>query len=320
MNIKKKGLNRGLDALLAGTTHKINNKNTAKDNNINNNLNLITDLNIQQLTAGRFQPRKIFQPEELSELVTSIKNQGILQPLIVRKLDLEKDNYEIIAGERRFRAATLAGLTEVPVIIKNVNDQDALTIALIENIQRENLNPVEEAIALDRLIKEFSLTHNEIATAVGKSRTVITNLLRILQLPHEIKQMLENNQLDLGHAKVLAGAPYEMQLKIANNIIESNLSVRATEELLKKSQTKNNFDFNRQEINNKSNKNKLYNKQYLDPDLSSLQRKLSEMLGAKTTIEALNKNGSGKGKLIIEYNSLEELNGILEHFESKLLI
>ncbi len=313
MNIKKKGLNRGLDALLAGTTNNLNN-NMDK----NNDINLITDLNIQQLTAGRFQPRKNFQPEELSELVGSIKNQGILQPLIVRKLD--KDNYEIIAGERRFRAATLAGLTEVPVIIKNVNDQDALTIALIENIQRENLNPLEEAIALDRLIKEFSLTHNEIATAVGKSRTVITNLLRILQLPHEIKQMLENNQLDLGHAKVLLGAPYEMQLKVANNIVDNNLSVRATEELLKKLQTKNNFDFNR-EINNhqknQSNKNKPYNKKYLDPDLSSLQRKLSEMLGAKTTIEVLNKNG--KGKLIIEYNSLEELDGILEHFESKLL-
>jgi ParB family chromosome partitioning protein len=127
--------------------------------------------------------------------------------------------------------------------------------------------------------------------------------------------MLENNQLDLGHAKVLLGASYEMQLKIANNIVESNLSVRATEELLKKLQTKNNFDFNQQNLKNKSNKNKPYNKQYLDPDLSSLQRKLSEMLGAKTTIEALNKNGSGKGKLIIEYNSLEELDGILEHFE-----
>lgn len=381
MNIKKRGLHRGLDALLKTDGHLIDKINhvsvSINDTNINtnailkngsNNLEInndktITILNIKRLNAGQFQPRKDFSHEELSDLVSSIKKQGILQPLIVRELNYNNnqkqdreqsdDNYEIIAGERRFRAAKIAGLTEVPVIIKNVGDRDALTIALVENIQRANLNPLEEALALDRLIKEFSLTHQEIAIAIGKSRTVVTNLLRILQLPYDIKQMLEKGQLELGHAKVLLGATYEKQLKIANNIIKNNLSVRATEELLKKLQIKNkinrsidnenfisnsinnikdnsiidnntnaNLNLKKQtnQLDNEYNRFKKNNFHYMDsgidPDLSSLERRLSEILGAKIVIETLkNSKNKGKGKLIIEYNSLEELEGILEHFE-----
>ena len=304
MNIKKRGLSRGLNALLSSKTiaEKIEqigqNNLTDLANNTSNLKNPVTNLVINKLVPGKFQPRQIIPSAELIELAESIKTQGILQPLIVRQLTT--GNYEIIAGERRWQAAKLAELKEVPVIVKNVNDKDALTIALIENIQRENLNPVEEAIALDRLAKEFSLTHNEVALAVGKSRASVSNLLRIISLPKEIKNMLEKQQLDLGHAKVLLGAPINLQLKIANKIIEENLSVRSTEQLLiklLKPQT------NLNSFNNISRSN-------LDPDVKKLQKKLSDSLGARVII--INK-AKGKGKLIIEYNSLEELEGILEH-------
>lgn len=333
MKSQKRGLNRGLNALLAGTgllnkttisadlatiteknsednSNAINNYQAQQAHRGSNDLN-INKLKINQLTPGQFQPRSFMHPEELSELVESIKTQGILQPLIVRKL--LNNQYEIIAGERRWQAANIAGLTEVPVIIKNVNNQDALTIALIENIQRSNLNALEEAIALDRLSKEFALTHNEIATAVGKSRTAITNLLRILQLPAEIKQMLEQNKLDLGHAKVLLGADYNLQLKIAHKIQENSLSVRATEQLLKELQTKLNTtasqDLSLIELGKQKNL-----KNTLDPDTYKLQQKLRELLGAKVIIETKTNNKHKKGKLIIPYNNLEELEGILEHF------
>lgn len=297
---KKRGLSRGLDALLA-IKHTTNNP---IDNN--NASNPISSLKVAQLVPGKFQPRASIAPSELMELVESIKMQGVLQPLIVRKLST--DQYEIIAGERRWRAATQAELKEVPVIIKNVSDKDALSIALIENIQRENLNPLEEAIALDRLAKEFTLTHNDVAIAVGKSRTAITNLLRILQLPVEIKHMLENQQLDLGHAKVLLGAPPHLQTQIANKIVTDNLSVRSTELLLSKYQQNIPTDFN---ATNQQHRSKLH--ATADPDLIKLQKHLSDTFGAKVTI--VTKNNKGKGKLIIEYNTLEELDGILENMK-----
>lgn len=297
---KKRGLSRGLDALLA-IKHTTNNP---MDNN--NSSNPISSLKVNQLVPGKFQPRASIAQSELMELVESIKIQGVLQPLIVRKLSTDK--YEIIAGERRWRAATQAELQEVPVIIKNVSDKDALSIALIENIQRENLNPLEEAIALDRLAKEFTLTHNDVAIAVGKSRTAITNLLRILQLPVEIKHMLENRQLDLGHAKVLLGAPPHLQIQIANKIIADNLSVRSTELLLSKYQKNIQTDFS---ALNQQHRSKLYTT--ADPDIIKLQKHLSDTFGAKVTI--VTKNNKGKGKLIIEYNNLEELDGILENMK-----
>lgn len=297
---KKRGLSRGLDALLA-IKHTTNNP--IDNDNTNNPIN---SLKINQLVPGKFQPRASIAPSELMELVESIKTQGVLQPLIVRKLST--DQYEIIAGERRWRAATQAELKEVPVIVKNVSDKDALSIALIENIQRENLNPLEEAIALDRLAKEFTLTHNDVAIAVGKSRTAITNLLRILQLPVEIKHMLENQQLDLGHAKVLLGAPPHLQTQIANKIVADNLSVRSTELLLSKYQQNIPTDFN---ATNQQHRSKLHST--ADPDIIKLQKHLSDTFGAKVTI--VTKNNKGKGKLIIEYNNLEELDGILENMK-----
>jgi len=299
MSQKKRGLSRGLDALLA-IKHTANN-----EINTNNSGNVIGHLTIDQLIPGKFQPRNSITQQELAELVDSIKTQGIIQPLIVRPLST--GNYEIIAGERRWRAATLAELTEVPVIIKDVNDKDALTIALIENIQRENLNPLDEAIALDRLAKEFALTHNEVAVAVGKSRTAITNLLRILQLPTGIKKLLETKQLDLGHAKVLLGAPVHLQLQFANKVVAENLSVRSTEQLVSKYQPDVTANLN----NTVNNKSKL--QLSCDPDVMKLAQQLSDTLGAKVNIVA--KNNSSKGKLIIAYNSLEELQGILEHIK-----
>ncbi len=298
MSQKKRGLSRGLNALLANKTtlEQVNLIDSTAPNNSSNLKNPVNNIAINKLTPGKFQPRHTMPPEELRELAESIKTQGILQPLIVRQLTSE--NYEIIAGERRWQAAKIAELKEIPAIIKNVNDKDALTIALIENIQRANLNPVDEAIALDRLAKEFTLTHNEVAVAIGKPRTSVSNLLRILNLPKEIKNMLEKQQLDLGHAKVLLGAPYNLQLKVANKIVEDNLSVRATEQLLAKlQQPVTGF------LNNTT-------KLMVDPDVKKLQKKLGDSLGAKVTI--INKS-KGRGKLVIEYNSLEELEGILEH-------
>jgi ParB family transcriptional regulator, chromosome partitioning protein len=289
MNVKKRGLSRGLNALLANSAV------TQSDNAVN----IVTNLAINKLVPGKFQPRTNILKEEIKELSDSIKTQGVLQPLIVRQIN--NDNYEIIAGERRWQAAKIAELKEIPVIIKNASDKDALTIGLIENIQRENLNPIEEAIALDKLAKEFFLTHNEIAFALGKSRTTISNLLRILALPKEVKKMLEERQLDLGHAKVLLSAPINLQLKIANKIIEDNLSVRDTELLLTK--------FQAVDLTHANNiKNKV--KSVLDPDIKKLQKNLSDTLGTKVTIVT---KAKGRGKLVIEYNNLEELEGILEH-------
>jgi ParB family chromosome partitioning protein len=335
MTQKKRGLSRGLDALLAGTglmhtttvdktplpltptSTKPATKSTKKTNNINqakkipvaantDNTAMVTSLKIAQLSPGKFQPRRAIPPEELAELVESIKTQGILQPLIVRKLTA--NSYEIIAGERRWQAAKLAKLQSVPTIVKQVNDQDALTIALIENIQRENLNPLDEAIALDRLTKEFCLTHNQVAAAVGKSRTGITNLLRVLQLPADIKALLEANKITLGHAKVILGAPNKFQLPLATKIVEQSLSVRAAEILLTQYQ---NLTNNFQQDNLQSGTAGV-DKDKLDPDIKQLQQKLSDTLGAKVSIA--NKS-NGSGKLIIKYNSLDELDGILEHIK-----
>lgn len=291
MNIRKRGLSRGLNELLSNKVFVEPNAIDAPYNTIN--------LLINKLTPGKFQPRKSISTQEVTELAESVKTQGILQPLIVRQL--ANDQYEIIAGERRWQAAKLAELKEVPVIIRNVTDKEALTIALIENIQRQDLNAIEEAMALDRLSKEFALTHAELAIAVGKSRTAVTNLIRVLNLPKEIKIMLEKQQLDLGHAKVIMNLPNNLQLQIANKIIENNLSVRATEQLLSKLQTNENI------LNTKADKSF---KLTIDPNIMKLQKRLSDHFGARVNI--LNKP-KGNGKLVIAYNSLDELEGILDH-------
>jgi ParB family chromosome partitioning protein len=298
---KKRGLSRGLNALLANSSYLNKNlsKKTEKVEQEIEQKAIITTLKIELLKPGQFQPRQEFVAEDLVELAESIKNQGILQPLVVRKLE---KNYEIIAVEIRRRDAKIAGLQDVPVVIKEAADKTALVMALIENIQRENLNPLEEAQALDRLAKEFDLTHAEVAQAVGKSRATVSNLLRVLTLKKEVKELLEKKQLELGHAKILVAIPGNLQLQIANKIISEQLSVRAAEEFINKFL---NQDTKKALINTQHNKS-------LDPDVQKLIRKISEKLAATVKIITL---ARGKGKLVIEYNSLDELQGILENME-----
>lgn len=324
MASKKHGLGRGLDALLMGVREKqemtasakereikqkeiapdeikkngnkdeINKNNTSKD--YVRLASGLSEVNIDRLSPGKYQPRQKIHPEELESLADSIRVQGILQPLVVRPL--EEDRYEIIAGERRFRAAQLAGLVTVPVIVKDVSNESAMAIALIENIQRENLNPLEEAIALDRLSKEFKLTHIQVAEAVGKSRATITNSLRLLLLTEEVKALLEQGEIEVGHAKVLLALKGKEQTDIARTVVAKDLSVRETERLVANV------------LEGQGRREKMdHGKPPMDPDVKRLQDNLSLKLGAKVEIQ----HHQGKGKLVIQYNTLEELDGILEH-------
>lgn len=288
--VKKRGLGKSLDALLAYTsTDTINSNTTDKP------LEQLTSLPIDEVQRGKYQPRREMDPQALEELANSIRVQGILQPLIVRPVSHGK--YEIIAGERRWRAAQLANLPEVPVIIRHVPDEAAGAIALIENIQRENLNPIEEAIALQRLLEEFEMTHQQVADAVGKSRTSVTNLLRLLALPEEVKIMMDQGLLEMGHARTLITLPQSVQCEAAEIIVQRKLSVRETENLVRRLQSPE------QESNPQS----------LDPDLLHLQEKLSNQLKLRVAIHC---NAKGKGKLVIHYRSLAELNGILAQFDA----
>jgi len=252
-------------------------------------------LKLENLKPGKYQPRKEIQPADLESLADSIRVQGIIQPIVVRKLD--KQFYEIIAGERRWRAAKLAGLTEIPVIIKEVPDEAAMAIALIENIQRQDLNVLEEAIALERLAKEFGLTHIQVAEAVGKSRTGITNLLRLLTLNEDVKMLLDRGEIEAGHAKVLLTLKGTEQSNIARIVVAKNLSVRETESLINAQK-----NIPGQEIT----------KRPVDPDIRRLQSSLADKLGAAVKILY---NQKGRGKIIIKYTSLDELEGILEHIQ-----
>lgn len=253
----------------------------------------LSRLPIEMLQRGKYQPRRDIQPEALQELADSIRAQGILQPLVVRSVG--SGRYEIIAGERRWRAAQLAGLSEVPVIIRDVPDEAAMAMALIENIQRENLNPIEEAVALQRLLEEFQLTHQQIAEAVGKSRTTITNLLRLTQLHPDVQKMLERGDLEAGHAKVILALDTALQVQAARIVVAKELSVRETERLIKR-------------LQNPSTPHQ----KNLSPDIRNLQQKLADQLGAAVQIQHGSK---GKGKLVIQYNSLDELDGILAHIK-----
>lgn len=253
-------------------------------------------IDVTQLSPGRYQPRKEILESELESLADSIRTQGVLQPIVVRPPTAD-GRYEIIAGERRFRASRLAGLKEVPAIIKDVSDEAAMAIALIENIQRENLNPVEEAEALDRLAKTYELSHSEVAEAVGKSRTSVTNLLRLLNLNDDVRLLLERGDIDMGHAKVLLGVQGHLQSTLARAVVNQGLSVRETEKLLARSQM---------------NEPPAAFKQPVDPDISRLQMTLSEKVGAPVKILH---NNRGKGRVVIRYNSLDELDGILAHIQ-----
>ena len=246
---------------------------------------------VEQIHRGRYQPRIHMRDAALEDLANSIRAQGVVQPVVVRPAE---DGYELIAGERRWRASQLAGLDVIPAIIKEVPDQAAAAMALIENIQREDLNPLEEATAIHRLINKFELTHQEIATSVGRSRATVSNLLRLLELTDEVKHMIDDGDLDMGHARALLGLAGAQQIEAAQRIIINGLSVRETERMV--------TAWNQ-------SAGKISVKPVRDPDIERLERSLSDTLGAPVSIQ--HKRG-GKGRLFIQYSSLDELDGILE--------
>ena len=280
---KPKGLGRGLDALLSNT-----------DEDTPKNEGSLQTLSISDLKPGKYQPRSIMQEEALHALSQSILKQGVMQPIIVRPIG--NNQYEIIAGERRWRAAKLANLNEVPVIIKNIPDESALAMALIENIQREDLNPLEEAVGIKRLIDEFNMTHEEAADAVGKSRVTVSNLLRLLTLTKPVQDRLLTGKIDMGHARALIGLEGSQQIMLCEEAIQKNLSVREVEVLVKNLQNGYKKD------TPKSSSKKM------NADVRQLEESLAETLGASVTIDA-KKNGSGTLK--VHYRNLEQLDEIL---------
>jgi len=295
--MKKRGLGRDLSALLGSSAKK--NQTTTETSTAASSEGL-KKLPVEHMVRGRYQPRTEFNEEQLQELADSISKQGIIQPIIVRSIsaDPAKPKYEIIAGERRWRAAQLAGLHEVPVVIKKYTDEEAIAVSLIENIQREDLNPIEEATSLDRLIQEFGLTHQEAADAVGRSRAAVSNLLRLLSLEPSVKAMLAHGDIEMGHARALLSLEITLQPNVANLVMSKGLSVREIEAHVRKL------------TNPPAKKNKDNVTQ--DLHISDLQNRLSETLGAKVVCQH---SAKGKGKLVIQYNSLDELDGILGHIK-----
>ncbi len=295
---KKRGLgNMGLDALLAGASSK-SSKVEGEPASAAATDGELKHLPIEYLQPGQYQPRKDMHPEQLEELAASIRSQGIMQPIIVRPLsNVSKDTrYEIIAGERRWRAAQIAGLHKVPALVRQVPDEAAIAIALIENIQRENLNPMEEAVALHRLQMEFELTQQQVAEAVGKSRVTVTNLLRLMNLNEDVKILLEHGDIEMGHARALLGLQDQHQSEAARQVAAKSLTVRQTEALVR----------GWHEQKTQSDKSRP------NPDIQRLEGSLGERLGAKVELKH---NARGKGKLVISYSSLDELDGILDHIK-----
>ncbi len=284
---KKRGLGRGLDALLGGVP--ADRESVAGDGEMR-------QLPVDVIRRGKYQPRSAIQAERLEELADSIRAQGVVQPIVVRPIGF--DQYEIIAGERRWRAAQQAGLHEIPAVIRKVEDQAAMAMALIENIQREDLNPMEEAVALQRLITEFELTHQMAAEAVGRSRTAVTNLLRLFELNEDVKSLLEAGELEMGHARALLGLRGAQQSEIARKVVSRGLSVRETEQLVRGLQ--------------KTPAASQKGRNSVDPDVLKLQDDLSQRLGTAVRFQHTAK---GKGKLIVHYNNLDELEGILAHIK-----
>jgi len=276
-------LGRGLDILLGQVSS------TEDESNSENNLKI---LSVDALQRGKFQPRDDIDPDTLNELANSITSQGVIQPLVVRKVTYDK--YEIIAGERRWRAAKIAGLEKVPVIIREIDDQVALAIGLIENIQRESLTPLEEAKALQKLIEDFKMTHEEISHVVGRSRSAVSNLIRLLHLNDSVKQLLGNGDIEMGHARALLSLKDEQQFDVANQVIQRSLSVRQTEELVKRV------------LNPKPKKTTT-----VEPHIEALMKALSEKLDSKTEIKQKN----DKGQIVIHYSSANELENIIKHIK-----
>lgn len=290
MTVKKRGLGRGLDALLAPQAPT----SVAKEQ-IETTTDGLTYLPVDQLSKGKFQPRRDMNPAQLDELAASIRKQGIMQPIVVRQTS--EQQFEIIAGERRWRAAKLADLDQVPVIVRNVDDADAVVLALIENIQREDLNPVEEALALQRLIEEFHLTQLEVAETVGKSRSSVANLLRLLSLTPEVRRLLEHGDMEMGHARALLPLAHDQQIHAASQVVTRSLSVRETERLVKQLQQP-------QEVEEKAPQ----------VDYSEHESRISQKINTKVKIQ---QSAKGKGKLVIEYRNPEHLELLLgELFDS----
>jgi len=294
MATKRKGLGRGLDALLGGHTtnnvkdaiQEVQSSEPASDEQLKH-------VPVELIQRGKYQPRRDINPETLEELAESIKAQGVMQPIVIRPISSEK--YEIIAGERRWRATQLAGLDKIPAVIRHVTDEAAIAMALIENIQRENLNPLEEAIALKRLQDEFELTHQQVAQAVGKSRTAVTNLLRLIALDDEVKKLLEHGDIEMGHARAMLSLETVKQCQVATEVVAKGLSVRQTEALV------------RRVLETKQSQQPEKAK---TPDLHKLEEGLSEKIGVPVMLQH---SAKGKGKLVLKYNNLDELDGILNH-------
>lgn len=292
---KKATLGRNLDALLGKTRQAV-----AVETSEPRGLGL-QDIAVEQIEPGRYQPRTIMDPERLEELAESIKTQGLIQPVVVRPLAKE-GRYELIAGERRWRATQLAGLKTIPAIVRQIEDESALALALIENIQREDLNPLEEAVAIKRLIDEFELTHAEAADAVGRSRAAVSNLLRLMELDQAVRALIEKRQIDMGHARALLALEAKDQVRAAHEIVAKGLSVRQTEQWVRSLKAK------------KPNSKKTSQPSAKTPDLERLEQELTETLCAPTTVRH---QASGKGQVVIRYTSLDELDGLLARFRGQ---
>lgn len=285
MATKKRGLGRGLDALLGGDSRKTVTEPVS---------NGLAEIPVEWIQPGKYQPRRIIDDEALQELAASIRAQGVMQPIVLRSVG--ENRYEIIAGERRWRATQLAGLDKIPCVLKEVNDEAAVAMSLIENIQREDLNPMEEALALQRLIEEFDLTHQQVAEAVGKSRAAVSNFLRLINLAPEVTQMLVHGDIEMGHARALLSLTNDQQGKLAREIASSGLNVRQAEALVRKLT---------------SGEKPLSQAKKVDSDTKQLENRLSSNLGQPVEIKHTIK---GRGKLVIKYNSLDELDGVLSRF------
>ena len=293
---KPKGLGRGLEALLGADASGLNQLGQPE-----HNLSLPNTLPISKLQAGKYQPRTRMDEGALAELAESIRAQGIMQPILVRSIDSTKGRYEIIAGERRFRAAQIAGLTEVPVLVRDVADEHAAAMALIENIQREDLNPLEEAQGVKRLLDEFGLTHEQAASAIGRSRSATSNLLRLLNLAPALQTMLLAGDIDMGHARALLAVDNATQIQLANQIIAKRLSVREAEKLVTKTQS------------DASPKQKPSDKSY-SRDVMRLEETLSDQLGTKVILKVGTK---GRGQIVIDFHGWEHCSALIEKMQLK---
>jgi ParB family chromosome partitioning protein len=294
MSAKKRGLGRGLDALLGASQSAQANEAPDPGSKVAPGGEL-NELPVDLIQRGKYQPRGDMDPESLKELADSIVAQGVMQPIVVRPISDKR--YEIVAGERRWRAAQMAGLDVIPAVIRDVSDQAAIAMALIENIQREDLNPIEEAASLQRLQKEFDLTQQEVATAVGKSRSTVANLLRLMTLQGDVRRLVEHGDLEMGHARALLGLEGANQSMAARQVVGKGLTVRQTEALVR---------------NLQANKTRPAAQKQIDPNIRQLQDDLSQRLGAPVLIRH---SAKGRGKVVLSYNSLDELDGILGHIK-----